>query len=262
MTIDSNREDVIEPLLYRWDDIVLSFSASSPLRAHSHGAAELVVALNNPFCTKLKDGEVSASSVLIPPTVVHQNTYSDPVSAVFYLDVDSVHYQQLVDQMSQAASVYTSVPGEVALQQLLVDVYESVPSAVSCYSTVVETLFGGKAKQNQALDPRIATIVKLIKANPSASQSVQALATQVQLSEDRLHHLFTSELGIPLHKYRMWLRLKCAAKLVFEGHSLTNAAHESGFADAAHFSRTFLRMYGAPPSQLLSVRRRSRVFFG
>jgi len=42
-----------------------------------------------------------------------------------------------------------------------------------------------------------------------------------------------------------------------EGHNLTTAAHDAGFADSAHFTRTFVKMYGAPPSRLLSQHRQS-----
>jgi AraC-like DNA-binding protein len=34
------------------------------------------------------------------------------------------------------------------------------------------------------------------------------------------------------------------------GVSLTTAAHEAGFADSAHLSRTFKRMFGMTPSDL------------
>jgi AraC-like DNA-binding protein len=34
------------------------------------------------------------------------------------------------------------------------------------------------------------------------------------------------------------------------GGSLTDAAHEAGFADSAHLSRTFRRMFGVAPSSL------------
>ena len=34
------------------------------------------------------------------------------------------------------------------------------------------------------------------------------------------------------------------------GRSLTEAAHEAGFADSAHFSRTFRRMFGLPAAAL------------
>jgi AraC-like DNA-binding protein len=38
--------------------------------------------------------------------------------------------------------------------------------------------------------------------------------------------------------------------LIAGGSSLTDAAHGSGYADAAHLTRTFGRMFGAPPSWL------------
>lgn len=34
------------------------------------------------------------------------------------------------------------------------------------------------------------------------------------------------------------------------GSSLTEAAHAAGFADSAHFSRTFRRMFGVAPASL------------
>lgn len=245
--------------------MVLSFSDSSQLRSqlrpHRHGAAELVVALDKPFSTRLKHSEVSALSVLIPPEIEHKNCHIDPVSVVIYLDVESFCYKQLARQMCEEGPVFTGVPGERALQQGLQEVYENVFDAAQCYSLIVDTLLFSVSARDQALDARLTKIVRLIKADPADNMSVKDLAELVSLSEDRLHHLFTAQVGIPLHKYRIWQRLKCAGKLFFDGHSLTMAAHEAGFSDGAHFSRTFAQMYGAPPSRLLSARPKSRVFF-
>ena len=41
-----------------------------------------------------------------------------------------------------------------------------------------------------------------------------------------------------------------AVERMADGASLTEAAHEAGFADSAHFSRTFRRMFGLAPSSL------------
>lgn len=241
--------------------MVLSYSVSSQLRSHRHGAAELVVALDKPFSTKLKNSEVSALSLLIPPEVEHNNVHTDPLSAILYLDVESFCYKQLARQMCAEGPVFTGVPDERTLQQALGAVYNKVVTAAECYSSIVDTLLYSVSARDQALDERLIKIVKFIKADPANNVSVKGLAELVGLSEDRLHHLFTAEVGIPLHKYRIWLRLKHAGKLFFDGYSLTRAAHEAGFSDGAHFSRSFAQMYGAPPSQVLSGRPKSRVFF-
>jgi AraC-like DNA-binding protein len=39
-----------------------------------------------------------------------------------------------------------------------------------------------------------------------------------------------------------------------QGHSLTQAAHDAGFASSAHLSTTFKTMFGLTPSDLLSLR--------
>jgi len=249
------------PLLYRWDDIVLSFSATSQLKPHSHGAAELVVSLDRPVRSNLGHHLVTASTILIPPGIQHQNAYEDPISAILYLDVESYRYKELAKRMTAEHSVFTGIPNEKALQQALVGVYDQEPTAENCYLLVVEEFLKGAANSPKELDPRVEKIAKVIAANPSQDNPIKELAEQVNLSEDRLHHLFTAELGLPIHKYRVWLRLKQASMLYFSGRNLTFAAHEAGFSDAAHFSRTFSRMYGAPPSKLLTGERKSRVHF-
>lgn len=70
------------------------------------------------------------------------------------------------------------------------------------------------------------------------------------LSASRLSHLFTQQAGLPFRTYLLWLRLTRAVETMADGGSLTDAAHEAGFADSAHFSRTFRRMFGIAPAQL------------
>ncbi|HEY0112186.1 MAG TPA: AraC family transcriptional regulator [Allosphingosinicella sp.] len=70
------------------------------------------------------------------------------------------------------------------------------------------------------------------------------------LSASRLRHLFVEQTGLPFRTYLLWLRLNRAIECIVRGRTLTEAAHEAGFADSAHFSRTFTRMFGIPPATL------------
>lgn len=76
------------------------------------------------------------------------------------------------------------------------------------------------------------------------------VARAVHLSESRLSWLFREELGVPFRPYVLWERLRRALDLLSSGRSLTQAAHEAGFADAPHMTRVFRRMFGASPSEL------------
>ena len=70
------------------------------------------------------------------------------------------------------------------------------------------------------------------------------IADAVHLSPERFRHLFLKETGIRFRPYVLWLRLEVAVASYAAGNSLTEAAYVGGFADSAHFSRTFKRMFG------------------
>ena len=79
------------------------------------------------------------------------------------------------------------------------------------------------------------------------------MAAAVGVSTSRLTHVFSSQIGIPLRTYARWLRLVTATERLADGCNITEAAHAAGFADAAHFSRTFKEMFGLAPSHVTKV---------
>lgn len=85
--------------------------------------------------------------------------------------------------------------------------------------------------------------------------SLDAVATAVGLSGDRLSHLLNDELGIGLRPLVLWLRLQVAAREIAlnEGPPMSRAAAAAGFADAAHMTRTFRRMFGVAPTEVVGT---------
>lgn len=200
--------------------------------------------------------EIEASSILIPPGVQHQNRCEDPVSSVLYFDVESHDYTHLTNRMSREGSVYTGLPNLPQARKALKQTILTVPDLDECFEITRRHIVGAPSAI-RAMDRRVAHLVRHLKEFPADDSPVRVLAASVGLSEDRLHHLFSTEAGIPIHRFRLWLRLKHASHLFLEGQSLTEAAHDSGFADSAHFTRTFVKMFGAPPSRLLTQHRQA-----
>jgi AraC-like DNA-binding protein len=76
------------------------------------------------------------------------------------------------------------------------------------------------------------------------------VAAAVALSESRFRHLFVAETGSSFRAYLLWLRINLAIQAVMSGATWTDAAHEAGFADSAHLTRTHKRMFGIEPRAL------------
>lgn len=97
-------------------------------------------------------------------------------------------------------------------------------------------------------DSRIVATIESLRARPE--QSLSELAETLGLSYDRLSHLFSQQVGLPLKSYQLWRKVKRATLLLNSELSLTQIAHEAGFSDSAHLTRTYSHFFGIKPSYL------------
>jgi AraC-like DNA-binding protein len=100
-------------------------------------------------------------------------------------------------------------------------------------------------------DPRITTALAWMRARLARPIRLEEVAAAVHLSPGRFRHLFVAQTGTSLRAWLLWARMEQAVTSAFQGRSWTEAAHESGFADAAHLTRTCRRIFGLAPSMLV-----------
>jgi AraC-like DNA-binding protein len=98
---------------------------------------------------------------------------------------------------------------------------------------------------------RVDAAVGFISRRLDTGIALADVAAHVHLSPSRLRHLFVQETGSTYRGYVLWLRMNRAVAAMMGGHSWTEAAHEAGFADSAHLSRTFRRMFGVSPAMIV-----------
>ncbi|MDH7972433.1 AraC family transcriptional regulator [Sphingomonas sp. AR_OL41] len=99
-------------------------------------------------------------------------------------------------------------------------------------------------------DPRVLAMIAWASEHLDDRVTLARAADHVHLSQSRARHLFAAHSGLPFKTYVLWLRLQRAVEHYAGGTSLTEAAHETGFADSAHLSRTFRRTFGLPAAAL------------
>jgi AraC-like DNA-binding protein len=110
------------------------------------------------------------------------------------------------------------------------------------------------------IDPRIRQVISVLQDAPFEKIPIRQLSGKVSLSEGRLVHLFKEQMGLPVRKYRLWLKLNIAIESIINKSYLTDSAYNAGFSDSAHFSRTFSRMFGISPSKLIKNSQFVQVF--
>ncbi|HYM29512.1 MAG TPA: AraC family transcriptional regulator [Steroidobacteraceae bacterium] len=195
----------------------------------SYGAA--IVAAEQPHAFEAR-GELMAQLFVEPESRdgrMLQRRYR--ARGIAALDAGAVRHE-----VAALAAAYESRAGDADL--------------IGLASSAVASLAGSGAATRQAGDPRVARAMEIIRARLNDSISLGAIAAAVHLSAERFRHLFVAETGVGLRPYVLWLRLERSLGAYVAGSTLTDAAYAGGFADAAHFSRTFKKMFGISPASV------------
>ncbi|MEM5428776.1 AraC family transcriptional regulator [Cupriavidus oxalaticus] len=143
--------------------------------------------------------------------------------------------------------------GWTGVQDLLRRCFEADVPSEPHVEALVELCGRAGVALNCSLRPsdRVWELLAVIDAGFPEGVSLSQLADRFCLSESRLSHLFVEEVGIPLRTYLLWRRYRLAFSRLTGQSTLTRLASDSGFADAAHLTRTFVGYFGFSPRRIL-----------
>ena len=223
---------------------------------HAHHAVQVALALEGRFRFQSPgDGEwLDCAGAVIASNQPHAfDGRGAPTLAHLFVEPESLAGRVLL-QRFQAANGICLLSGalfETAAHRLLTCYRASREPAklIAAAHEVIRALTDG-VEAPHPTDLRIIRALDYLRDNLGEPVSLERVAAVVHLSPSRFRHLFVREMGLPLRHYVLWLRLKRAVDVFVAGESLTSAAYRAGFADSAHLSRTFRRMYGLAAASL------------
>ena len=219
---------------------------------HAHHAIQLTIPLGGAISLRGAGLEIRGQPVAIAPDFEH----------VFEANGLTAHLFIEPESRSGRTIARTLLPN-AALAPV-------APSTLGDFAARIAANFGAPARDDAALaalgrglidhlagsttgdapDLRVRKMIVAAAQRIGGPVSLSDVAGTGGLSASRLRHLFVEQTGLPFRTYLLWLRLCRALEVAAGGASLTQAAHEAGFADSAHFSRTFRRMFGVTPAAL------------
>ena len=89
-----------------------------------------------------------------------------------------------------------------------------------------------------------------LAARPGAAHSLAALAHSVDCSPFHLARVFREEVGLPVHRYLVRLRLALALERLMDGEpNLSALACDLGFTSHSHLTSLFRRTFATTPSR-------------
>ena len=213
-----------------------------PTTTHAHHATQIMIANEQLELINNHGEHVRGQQIIVPADAPHRITNGAKRGIALFLDPRTtlgVHAERRAVGWVPGPTLDTSRDFH---ERSLEDQVFEVSAALLVDRPVTIT---------RPTHPSVARALELLPLMISHGTVTTAdVAERVDISVSRLTHLFTEQVGWPLRRYVLWLRLMRAVERVADGDDLTTAAHTVGFSDSAHLTRTANAMFGLGPSEL------------
>jgi AraC family transcriptional regulator len=214
---------------------------------HDHHALQIALALDGTCMFRSQaDGTWSEfQGAIVHSHKKHQFEAEGATMAQLFIEPETVEGQLLRERFVDDISALPEVQ-RLAMTQLLGEALHTDAKAdeMIAAARAATLLLAGLATPIANGDGRVDKAIAHIRSHITASITLGDAAAAAALSPGRLRHLFVAQTGTSFRAYVLWTRLNVAIQFAMAGQSWTEAAHASGFADSAHLTRTFRRMFG------------------
>jgi AraC-like DNA-binding protein len=242
--------------IYFWQGVSLWIGeARGRTQWHEHHAHQLTLPLEGTvrFRTLQDGGWQTYRGAFIRGHCPHQFEITGTRLAHLFVEPESKAGRALVRRF--CAEGICRIPDEEtnAVAGLLRTALDQRVDAEHMISAALQSLSmvsGASTVVAPELDRRLARALEYIRAHVRHPIRLADAAAAATLSPSRFRHLFVAETGCSFRAYLLWLRINVAIESSMKGVRWTEAAHDAGFADLAHLTRTHKRMFGIEPTSI------------
>jgi AraC family transcriptional regulator len=220
---------------------VVRYAPFQELRTHAHGEEGLTIVLQGTFLEESLRGTMVATAGSVaarPRGMPHTNRFGAEGAVILAVIPDGDRFVEPIKEWSRS-----DVPAAFrAGLRLAAQDEDARPELLAAISP-------------RARSDRLAAVrARRLLDDPERRPSVTALAHTMNIHPVHLARQFRQTYGVSVREYRTLQLVKRAATLILGTKtSLSQIAHECGFADHSHMCRAFRRTAGWNPSRLRPV---------
>lgn len=245
------------PGWYLWEGgFLLTARARGVVPSHAHHALQIVIALDGHVAIRGRTGGWCESrGVVVRADAEHSFDCNGALGVMMFVDPETSEGAWLSASLRHDI---TNVPESrldavVSYFRGFAEPADEVADVVGIIRRGVHALTPGLAPTPR-LDLRVSRVLEAIRRSDDLRISLDQAAEGAFLSPTRFAHVFRDQVGLPFSRYILWRKLTRAMVAIGSEESISAAAHAADFADAAHLTRTFNRMFGMAPSALMRGR--------
>lgn len=236
-----------------WPERALVLSPFGRVAPHAHHASALLVGINGSFGFRMVGGSDDrwqhVSQLWVSAGCLHELDCGSTAVAVLFLapgrrDHDAFCARHGISPLDP----WDGLGGLHGLPMRAIWEGELVGAELDDWLRSL----AGEVPPELCGEGRVDRAAQRIREQIDAGWTLDELARDARLSPSRLAHLFRARAGLTPHQLRLWYRMHTMSAEVARGRRLTDAAHAVGFVDSAHLSRSFRKIFGLPPSRVLT----------
>lgn len=227
------------------------------LPRHSHASPYYTLLIRGGYWERWSGGEIDYAPLTLvfhPPEISHTDEVAPQGGRFFMIEVSPALMSSV---SSRIARVQSLEPDLVWLAlRLLREHQRGEVSSLVVQSTLLELLsrtLEPVGETASGAPPWLGRILELIRERYGDCLTVEDLASVAGVHPVHLTRVFRRRFGVTAGDFVRRLRVRNAARFIAQRQflNLADVAQQCGFADQSHFCRTFKRITGTTPGELL-----------
>lgn len=222
---------------------------------HRHYALQISVASEKPFVITDNQGKQKAfRSCFIHSQVFHRFQSDQPCLILLINPISSIgHLLFRKYRQVRIADLENDLKEVSSLFQSFAEEKTPLPDLTAQLNMILTDFKCGCEQENHVEDYRIYKAIQYLELHVDEGVSLKEIAAYCFLSETRFLHLFKEKTAINFRRYQIWNKLiKSLPFLTIQ--SITETAHQFGFSDNSHYSRSFKETFGLTPKILSQLK--------